>query len=801
MMTAWHDVRYAFRQLCKSPGFAVVTILTLALGIGSIVAIFSMINAVLLRALPYRDPGRLVKIHSQFLNTSQGGPSVGLEEYLELRHQGQSFEQVAAVNDFKVKIQSPDETWHVPAGEVSGDFFNLMGISAEQGRSLQPGDAVAGAPPVVVISRGLLLRAFGSNKNVIGLALEVDSVLHTIVGVMPMSFTYPSQGANHACDIWIPTILDSGLAPGSNRRGFHVLGRLKNGVSLARANMELKVISDRRNLNLDDAFKSVLLTQPLQGSDVAGGQRHALWLLLGAVGLILLIAGANVANLLLVRAATRTREMAIRQGLGAHWGDLARPFLIESLLISLGGGILGTWWAWMALKALVQTASKMLPRAGTAGLDWVVLGFSLSVSILVGLAIGLTAAWHSARINLVDHLKHSTTGGMGTSYSRRCLRHSLAGLQVALSLTLVLTAGLLMRSFFRLSQVDVGLNPRNALLISLGKESLNRQAELLERLQAIPDVQALGASTTRPFNWGAHVATVLVESNPGLGVGKDPFEMTCLIPTVTQQWFQAAGIPVLRGRGFLPTDSKINSAVVVNESFVKRFLGSGDPLGQKVKAGTGDFAPIVGVVKDVRNRPQYPAMPAMYHLVGCAGWGDVTHWVLRSRSGDLATLAGQARPLIRETDKIIPIFDIQPLTDILENSIAAERFQTLLLGVFSALALTLCLVGIDGVVSYDVTQRTREFGLRMALGALRHQIVLLPLRQAAPFLLVGIVIGLSVAAAIGKIMASLLFQVNPLDSLTFVAATAFFTLAVLAACAVPAYRAAKIDPMEALRYE
>ncbi len=795
MSTLFNDIKYGLRMLARHPGFAAVAVLTLALGIGVCTAMFSLVNAVMLRPLPYRDPGRLVTVHE--VDPKIPGMILGVApaSYMEARRQCSSFSKTAALRTGqKLRIRGAEETCQVVGALVTGDFFDLMGVPAQLGRTLGPEDGKPGTAPVAVISHGLWRRVFGSDPAVIGRIVEMNRVLIPVVGVMSPSFSEPEN-----CEVWMPLDLDAAGSGDYNRGDLTLLGRLGRGSTLAQCNAALKTLSARqaRMMSSGDASLAELQGHLLQ--DTEGRHRELLLLLLGAVGLLLVISVANVANLQLVQVVSRTREISIRLGVGATRGRLLWQFLLENLILSLLGGAVGVGAAFLCLRALAAGAAKVIPRAAQTSLDGTVLTFACLLSLVTGLTFGLLTVWHTSRMNPAENLRHGAAGLSGVMSGHRWLRYGLAGAQIALSLTLLLGAGLLMRSFFLLGHTDLGLDPRRALVVSLGGDGVAGQGGILERLRNLPDVAAVAATDAKPFSGMRNVTGPIEVEGFVFPENANPMYFTASTPRVTSEYFDAMGIRMASGRGLQAGD---DHAIVVNELFVKRFFQGTDPIGKRVKANGNTSGPIVGVVKDAKdNGPQQPTWPTIYFPAGQARWNGETHIILRSQSGDLESVVSHVRTVVRGYDSRIPILSIRSMEELVGESVTKDRLNTLLYGTFALLALALCLVGIYGVVSYSVTQRTREFGVRMALGALDRQVALLPLRQVLPFLAGGVLAGLLGAFVLGHLLASQLFAVTPTDPLTFTGVPIVFAAVALLACYVPARRAARIDPMQALRCE
>ncbi len=791
-----NDIKYALRMLRKSPGFTIMAVFTLALGIGGATVVFSVVNAVMLRPLPYRDPGRLVTVYE--VDQKMPGMTLGVTPaiYVEVRRQCRSFSKMSALRQGqKVRIMGAEETCQVAGTLVTGDFFDLMGVSAQLGRTLGPEDAKPGAAPMAVISHGLWRRVFGEDPSVIGRIVEMNQVSIPVIGVMPPSFSYPEK-----CEVWMPLELDVANSSDYTSGNLNILGRLGQDVTLAQCNTELKTLSTQQQTKLISSSNTS--RAELQGhllQDIEGRHRELLLLLFGAVGLLLLISVANVANLQLVQVAGRMWEISIRMGLGATRGRLLRQFLSENLIISLLGGAVGVGVALLCLRALAAEAAKVIPRAGEMSLDGTVLTFTFLLSLVTALTFGLLTVWHTSRMNLVENLKHGTAGISGAISGHRWLRYGLAGAQIALSLTLFLGAGLLMRSFFLLGQTDLGLDPRRTLIVSLGGDGVAGHGEILDRLRTLPGVAAVAATDTKPFS-GMRNVKGPIQVEGFTPPENNLFELLASTPVVTAEYFAAMGMRMVSGRGFQAGDDRANS-IIVNEAFARRFFQGTDPIGKTVKANQDTSGPIVGVVKDAQDAPQQPAWPTIYYPAGQAGWNGETHIILRSQSDNLGFLVSHVRAIVRGYDSRMPILAISSVEELVGELVAKDRLNTLLYGTFALLAMTLCLVGIYGVVSYSVAQRTKEFGVRMALGAQNHQVALLPLRQLLPFLAGGVLAGLLGAFTLGRLLANQLFQVKPADPGTFLSASILFLIAATVACWIPARRAARIDPMEALRCE
>jgi len=785
------DLRSGLRQLRRTPGFTAAAVFTLALGIGGATAVFSVVNTVMLRPLPYLDPGRLVSVYGIDPKMPEMVLGVAPGSYVEARRQSRSLSKMAALRGRqKIQIMGNGEAYQVAGALVTGDFFDLMGVQARLGRTLGPGDAKSGAASVAVISHGLWLRVFGGDPGMIGRTVEMNHVSIPIVGVMPPSFAMPE-----ACDVWMPLALDAVGSSDYNNGNLDVLGKLGQGATLAGFNAELKAlgVQQARMISSSAASRGELRGGLLQGTEER--HRELLLLLLGAVGLLLVISVANVSNLQLVQVAGRMQEISIRLGLGVTRGRLLSQFIAESLLLSLLGGAAGVGVAFLCLQALVAGVAKMIPRAAETTLDSAVLSFAFLLVLVTGLIFALLKVWRTSRMNVAENLKHGIAGISGATSGHRWLHYGLVAAQVALSLTLLLGAGLLMRSFLFLRHTDLGVEPRRALVVSLGQGS----PEVLERLRALPGVVAVAAADTKPFTGMTNVRGPIQIEGFAPPENSKPFDLVASTPVVTPEYFAAMGMRMASGRGFQVGDDRANS-IVVNEAFVRFFSQGKDPIGKTVKANMEISGPIVGVVKDARdNAPQQPAFPTIYFPAGRARWKGDMHIILRSQSDNLGFLVSHVRAIVRGYDSRAPILSIRSMEELVGESMTKDRLNTMLYGTFAFLAMAICLVGIYGVVSYSVAQRTKEFGVRMALGALNHQVALLPLRQVLPFLAGGVLAGLLSAFALGRLLESQLFQVKPADPGTLVSATILFLVAAAVACWIPARKAAQVDPILALR--
>lgn len=791
--TLARDLRYSARVLRKAPGFTLAAVLTLALGIGGATAVFSVVNAVLLRPLPYQEPEKLVTLFGVDPKMPEMRLGVAPGSYSEIRRRSGSFTTLAALRPGrKVQIIGAGEATQAAGALATGDFFRLMGVPALLGRTFGPADARPGSAPVAVISHGLWQRAFGGDPGAIGRTIVIDEAAVTILGVMPASFAQPAK-----CEVWMAFDLDLANSGDFRSGDLTVLGRLSRNVSLMQCNSELKGLHTGRA----EGQTGRRVTPELQGKmleEVQGSHRELLVVLQGAVGLLLVIAMFNVANLQLVRLAGRTREIAVRLALGATRGHLLRQFVLENTILSVLGGAGGVATAVLGVRFLVSGAVKIIPRAAETKLDGTVLAFACALSVITGLLIGLLTMWHTNRMPAGD-LKQGAAGLRGMGPQSHGMRHLLTGAQVALSVVLLVAAALLMRSFFLLSHTDLGLEPRRALAISLGGSSASEREDLLQRLRAMPGVTAAAATDVKPFS-GMNMVTGPIQivgfTRPP---DSNPFDYLAATPRVTPEYFSTLGMRMISGRGLAMGDDR---AVVVNQAFVRRFARDVEPLGKMLKANKDLRGPIVGVVSDARAiDPRQPAWPTIYSAAGNSGWTGETHLIVRSEEDNLQVLAGFARATIRGYSSRLPILSIAPMEGLVGDSEAADRLNTLVYGTFAMQALMLCLLGTYGVTSYSVSLRAKEFGVRMALGARRREVAWLPLRQMFPFVAGGVVAGLLGALALGRFLESQLFEVKPTDTSTYVGVTVLFVIATAVACWIPARRAARADPLQTLRCE
>ena len=809
MQTLLQDLRYGTRMLVKNPGFTLVVVLTLALGIGANTAIFSVINAVFLRALPYRDADRLVTVWEKSQRREQN--VINLGNFFDWKTQNTVFEDMATFADFRTNLTGSGEPVELPAQIATDNLFTVLGVTPMLGRGFKPEDAVQGQDNVVVLSYGLWQRQFGGDQNIIGRKLILNNNENIVIGVLPPDFKWHIQGnslTSQPAELWTPWVISEQL---KQRRGRFAssVARLKPGVSMAQARAEMDTIAGRLREQYKEFNTGWGITVVPVREQFAGELRPALRVLMGAVGFVLLIACANVANLLLSRTGARQREIAVRSALGAGRIRLIRQLLTESVLLSVLGGAAGLLLAWWGMALLVRLSPPELGSLREIELNASVLGFTFAVSLVTGVLFGLVPALESANLNLSETLKEAGRSLAGGVRSHR-LRGVLVIVEIALALVLLVGAGLLIRSFQRLQSVDTGFNSQNLMTMRVAlpgrrytqdPQRINFFTEAVAQMQRLPGVESAGVINFLPFAGPGAGTGFEIQGQPKPLPGQVPTTGVCV---ADQNFFQAMQISLKRGRMFTDQEVKeMRHVVVVNEALAKKYFPNQDPLGQRITiAMKNENVPteIVGVVGDVKHAQfDKPADPMSYWPIAELPYNSMT-FVLRTR-GEPESVVAAARQVIQRLDPQQPVADIRTLASILGNSIARQRFNTLLLAVFAGVALLLSAIGIYGVLAYSVTQRTHEIGIRAALGASSAEILRLILRQGIRLVLPGIALGLIAALALTRLAKTLLFEIGATDPLTFGVVTLLLFGVALLACWIPARKAASVDPMVALRYE
>jgi putative ABC transport system permease protein len=809
MQTLWQDLRYGARMLWKKPGFTFVAVITLALGIGANTAIFSVANAALLRPLPYQNPDELVMVWETAPKLGFPHNDVAPANFIDWRDQNQVFAHIAAFGGASLSLTGRGEPERIEGERVSASLFPLLGVAPALGRVFTAEEDRGGAQGVIVLSHGLWRRRFGGDAGVIGQSLTLDNRQYTVVGVMPAHFRFPGREQ----EFWTPMAFEPDEAAGRGDHYLSVVARLKPGVTRQQAQAEMDAIAARLQqqyprTNTDQGVALVQLHE-----EFAGAIRKPLLVLMGVVGFVLLIACANLTNLLLARATERSSELTIRAALGASRLRLIRQLLTESILLSLAGGAVGALLAIWGVDLLESLIPENLAQARGVVVDGRVLAFSAAVSLLTGVVFGLAPALQVSRLNLTEGLKEGGRGGAGSGLRGR-LRGALVVGEIALSLVLLTGAGLMIKSFYRLTGVDPGFQPDKTLTMRMqlsGEkygDPAKRRAfydQMLQQAQSIPGVQSAGVITQLPLTTQGLSFSFSLEGQQPLPAANLP---QAAFRVISQDYFRAMGIPLLGGRSFTPQDTADAQAVVViNRTMAERFWPDQEALGKRFKIGSSDnqnpLMVVVGVVGDVRQSSLDQVLkPEMYvtHLQDRRFFAIPRDLVVRT-VGDPLAMAATVRAEIWKLDKDLPLFRVRTMEQILSASVAGQRFNMLLLMVFAALALLLAAVGIYGLMSYATAQRTREIGVRLALGARASDVLRLVMKQGLILTVSGVAVGLAGAFALTRVMTGMLFGVSATDPTTFTLIAALLTLVALVACWIPARRAAKVDPMVALRVE
>ena len=814
MNTLLQDIRFGLRMLLKSPSVSIVATIALALGIGANTAIFSVVNAVLLRPLPFPNPESLVALFETDLQRGLQRGTHSYPNFFDIRSQNTAFERVSTYRSGDYIMTGRGEPARLQGAIVTSDLLPLLGVQPMLGRMFLPDeDKPSETGRVVILSQPLFQKRFNADPSVLNQAITLNGVTYTVVGVMPAGFEFPIQ--NEPVELWTTIAGDaSGQTPVTTQRGAHflrVIGRLKPGVTLEQAQADLTTIASRLEQQYPDTNTHRGLRVDSALSALVGDVRPTLFILLGAVACVLLIACANVANLLLARATSRHKEMAIRTALGASRVRVIRQLLTESVLLSLLGGAVGlllaVWWS----DLLVALGKEDIPRAVQVGIDWRVLGFTLGVSLLTGLIFGLAPAFHSAKSELVESLKE---GARGTSAGRfaNLVRKGLVVIELGFAVLLLTGAGLLIQSLWRLQKVNSGLEPQNVLTFNVGlpevKYDYAKQSQffidLKSRLEATPGVQAASSILPLPLSGDRFSISFEIEGRP---MAPKDHPVGDFFSTGVG-YFRAMGIPMIKGRDFDDRDRHgATPVVIITESLARQFFPNEDPIGKRIKPGINTIEgekttmrEIIGVVSDVRNRSLDAEPKPAYYVPQTQVPFDQMAMVVKT-SGDPHSLVSAATKQVAALDQDVPVFAVKTMEEYLSASVAAPRFSTTLLSIFAAVALVLTVVGLYGVMSYSVAQRRNEIGIRLALGAQSRDVLLMIVKQGGLLIVMGLVIGLAGAFALTRLLASLLFGVTAKDPFTFAAVAVLLAIVALLACYVPALRATRVDPIEALRYE
>jgi putative ABC transport system permease protein len=819
--TLWQDIRYGVRMLVKNPGVTIIVIIALALGIGANTAIFSVVNGVLIRPLPYPESERLI-----FLNEKSpvlDEMSISYPNFLDWREHNQTFEKMGVYNRASYNLTGVGEAERIVTGQMSADLFSVLRVNPLHGRLYTNEEDKPGGTPVVLLGYGLWQRRFGGQTSILNQAITLNGKSYTVIGIMPESFLYPSR-----VEMWVPVGQLSDQPNWKNRGnhpGLYGVARLKPGATFEQAEADMQNIAANLEKQYPDTNTATRVRlRPLLEIFVVD-VRRALWVIFGAVGFVLLIACANIANLLLARATARKKEMAIRTAVGASRWRIARQLLTESVLLSLIGGTIGLFLARWGVDLILYVSPNAIPRSREIGLDWTVLAFTVGISFLTGILFGLIPAIQAGELDVHETLKES---GRGTS-GRQWLRSSLVVVEVATTLVLLIGAGLMIRSFYLLQKVNPGFSHEHLTSFSVSlpqKKYANEEARssfynrLLENIRALPGVESAAAASGLPLGNNGWQTSFVIDGQPAPPREQIPLMEACL---VTPDYFKAMNIPVLRGRVFNDRDdrshlagkdlSKLNenqrsmagvNKIVIDEEFAKRHWPDEDPVGKRVKLGTAADAPsleVLGVVGRVKMESlnQNSNRVQGYFVFNQNPSGGMT--VIIKGASDPNQLISSIRGAVKSIDPDQPIYSPRTMDEIRAESVAPERLNLTLLSLFAGIALVLAIVGIYGVMSYSVTQRTHEIGIRMAIGARPVDVFKMILGGGMKLALIGVALGLAGAFALTRLMATMLFGVAPTDAMTFGGISILLITVALLACYLPGRRATKVEPTISLRYE
>lgn len=825
MSTLWQDIRYGVRMLWKNRGITAIVIFALALGIGANTAIFSVVNTVLLRPLPFDESDRLVFLHET--SPVLDDMSISYPNFLDWRAHNQSFESIGVYNRASYNLTGIGDAERIVVGQMSADIFTALRVNALHGRVFTNDEDKPGGTPVVVLSYGLWQRRFGGQMSILNQPITLNNKSYTVIGVMPETFNGPSPGSRRM-EMYVPVgqLSDQPVWQSrGNHPGLYGVARLKPGVTIEQADADMNNLAANLGKQYPETNSSTRVKlQPLLEifvSDV----RRALWVIFAAVGFVLLIACANIANLLLARATARRKEMAIRTAVGASRWRLARQLLTESVVLSLIGGAIGLLLARWGIDLILYVSPDAIPRSREIGLDWTVLAFTVGVSFITGILFGLIPALQAGEVDVHETLKET---GRGVS-ARQWLRSSLVVVEVATTLVLLIGAGLMIRSFYLLQKVNPGFSYEHLTSFSVSLPQKKYTSEetrasfynrLLENLRALPGVESAAAASGLPLGNNGWQTSFVVDGQPLPPREQTPLMEACL---VTPDYFRAMNIPLLRGRAFTDRDdrshlaqrdlSKMNedertmaglNAIVIDEEFARRHWPNEEAVGKRIRLGREDDAQkleVIGVVGRVKMESlnQNSDRVQGYFSFGQIPSGGMT--VIIKGSSDPNQLISSVRAAVKQLDPDQPIYNPRTMYEIRAESVAGERLNLTLLSLFAGIALVLAIVGIYGVMSYSVTQRTHEIGIRMAIGARPRDVFKMILGQGMKLALIGVAIGLLLAFALTRLMATMLFGVEPTDMPTFAAISILLISVAVLACYLPGRRATKVEPTISLRYE